>query len=100
MPKKRKKKEIVVAAPTLRHREELLKDTIGAETIKVFKTSAKIGKGLSSLMIAIGALLSLLSVYSIVTTAQFLLSNPLFIIILGFLGVINIFCGLILLTKE
>lgn len=100
MSKKRKKKEIVVAAPALRRREELLKDTIGTETTKVFEASGKIGKGLSIPMITVGVFLSLFSVYSILTSTQFLLSNPLFIGILGFLGVINIFCGLILLTKE
>lgn len=100
MPKKKKRKEIVVAAPALRRREEeLLKDTTGAETIDLFKVSAKIGRGLSSLMIAVGALLSLFSVYGILTSAQFF-SNPLFIGALSFLGVINIFCGLILLAKE
>jgi len=102
MPKKkRKRKEIVVAAPALRRREEeLLRDTTAVEALDVFKVSAKIGKRLSSLMIAVGALLSLLSVFSILTSAQFLFSNPLFIGALGFLGAINIFCGLILLAKE
>ncbi|NIR86773.1 hypothetical protein GWO13_04055 [Candidatus Bathyarchaeota archaeon] len=101
MPKKRKKKEIVVAATALRHREEeLLKDTTGFETLEVFKTSAKIGRRLSNLMIAVGALLFLLSLYGILTSAQFLFSSPLFIGALGFLGAINIFCGLLLLAKE
>ena len=101
MPKKKKRKEIVVAAPGLRHREEeLLKDTTEVETRDVFKASAKIGRRLSSLMIVVGALLSLLSVYGILASAQFLSSNPLFIGALGFLGAINIFCGLILLAKE
>jgi len=102
MPKKkRKRKRIVVAAPALRGREqELLRDTTGVEALDVFKVSAKIGRHLSSLMIAVGALFSLLSMFSIITSAQFLFSNPLFIGALGFLGAINIFCGLILLAKE
>jgi hypothetical protein len=104
MPKKkkrRKKEPIVVPALALRRREEeLLKDTTGVETLDVFKASARIGRRLSSLMIAVGALLSLFSVYSILTSAQFLFSNPLFIGALGFLGAVNIFCGLILLAKE
>jgi len=91
----------VVAAPALGHRkEELLKDTTGVEAREVFKVSAKISGHLSSLMIAVGALLSIFSLYGILTSAQFLFSNPLFIGALGFLGVINIFCGLILLAKE
>ncbi len=99
--KKRKRKEIVVAAPGLRRRgEELLKDTTVDEARDVFEASAKIGIHLSSLMIAVGAFLSLLSVYSILTSAQFLFSSPLFIGALGFLGAVNIFCGLILLAKK
>lgn len=101
MPKKkRKRNEIVVPALALRRQEEeLLKDTTGDEALDVFNVSAKIGRGLSSLMIGVGALLSLFSVYGILTSAQFF-SNPLFIGALSFLGVINIFCGLILLAKE
>jgi len=89
MPKKRKRKEIVVDAPALRRPEELLRDTTGVEALEVFKASVKIGRRLSSLMIAVGALLSLLSVYGILTSAQFLFSNPLFIGALGFLGVLH-----------
>ena len=101
MPKKRKRKEIVVAAPAFRRREEaLLKDTTGVEALDVFKASEKIGRRLSGLMIAVGALLSLLSLYGILTSAEFLFSDPLFVGALGFLGAINIFCGLILLAKE
>jgi len=101
MPKKKKEKEIVVAAPPLRHREEeLLKDTTVVESRGIFKVSAKISRRLSTLMIAVGALFSLFSVYGILTSARSIFSNPLFIGALGFLGVINIFCGLILLAKE
>jgi len=101
MPKKkRKREEILVDAPASRLRkEELLRDTTRAETIDVFKISAKIGRRLSTLMITVGAVLSLLSVYGILTSAQFF-SNPLFIGALGFLGLMNIFWGLILLAKE
>jgi len=102
MPKKKKRKreEILVDAPASRLRkEELLRDTTNAETIDVFKMSAKIGRRLSTLMITVGALLSLLSVYGILTSMQFF-SNPLFVGALGFLGLMNIFWGLILLAKE
>ena len=101
MPKKRKRKEIVVAAPSLRRRTRaLLKDTTRAEALDVFKVSTKIGRRLSGLMIIVGALLSLFSVYGILTSAKFLFSDPLFIGVLGFLGAVNIFYGLILLAKE
>ena len=101
MPKKkRKRKEIVVAAPHFRsEKEALLKDTTVAEALDVFKVSGKIGRYLSGLMIAVGALLSLLSVVSILISID-IFSNPLFIGALGFLGAINIFCGLVLLAKK
>ena len=101
MPKKkRKRKEIVVAAPHFRsEKEALLKDTTGVEALDVFKVSEKIGRRLSGLMIAVGALLSLLSVVSILISID-IFSNPLFIGALGFLGAINIFCGLVLLAKK
>jgi hypothetical protein len=51
-------------------------------------------------MITVGALLSLLSVYGILTSIEFTFSNPLFVGAIGFLGAINIFCGLMLLAKK
>ena len=104
MPKKKRKikntNEIVVAAPAFRsEKDKLLKDTTGVEAVDVFKVSGKIGRRLSGLIITIGALLSLLSVVSILTAID-ILSNPLFVGALGFLGAINIFCGLILLAKK
>jgi hypothetical protein len=100
MPKKRKSKEIVVSPPALRPKEEpLLRDTTGVEALDVSKVSMKIGKYLSSIMIGIGILLSLFSIYSILISAEFSFFIP-FIGALGFLGAINIFCGLILLAKE
>ena len=99
MPK-RKKKEIVVEAPARTRELELLKDTTGVETLDVFKASMKIGRALSFLMIPSGALLSIMSLYGILTTAEFSFSDPLFIGALGFLGAINIFCGLILLARK
>jgi hypothetical protein len=98
---KQKKKEIVVEAPTFGSRElELLKDTTGVETLDVFKASEKIGRVLSLLMIPAGVLFSLMSLYGILTSAKFSFSDPLFIGALGFLGAINIFCGLILLARK
>lgn len=101
MSKKRKRKEFVVDAPSLKRREaKLLKDTTGAEARDVFKVSRKMGRRLSNLMIMVGALLSIFTLYGILTSAQSLFSNSIFIASLGFLGALNIFCGLILLAKE
>ena len=102
MPKKRRKrKEIVVAAPSFSSKKDaLLRDTTGAEAVDVFKVSGKIGRCLSGLMIAVGALLSLISVVSIIASIDFPFLNPLSVGTLGFLGAINIFCGLVLLAKK
>ncbi len=103
MPKKKRKRkntnEIVVPAPFKSQKPALLKDTTGDEALDVFKVSGKIGRRLSGLMITVGALLSLLSVYGILTSIEFTFSNPLFVGAIGFLGAINIFCGLMLLAK-
>ncbi len=99
MPK-RKKNEIVVEAPTRSRELELLEDTTGVEMLDVFRASEKIGRVLSFLMIPAGALLSTLSLCGILISAEFSLSDPLFIGALGFLGALNIFCGLILLAKK
>ena len=105
MPKKKRKRkntnEIVVAAPHFKSKkDELLKDTTGVEAFDVFKASGKIGRRLSVLMIAVGALLSLFSLFGILTSIEFIFSNLLFVGALGFLGAVNIFCGLILLAKK
>jgi hypothetical protein len=100
MPKK-KRKDVVVASPSFKRRkEEILEDTTGVEALGAFKASEKMGRLLSSLIIAVGALLSLSSLYGILASTPFLFSDPLFIGALGFLGAINILCGLILLAKE
>ncbi len=91
----------MVAAPSRkRERAKLLEDTTGAEARDLFRISTKIGRRLSGLMLVLGASLSFFSVYSILTSAQFSFSAPLFIGALVFLGAVNIFCGLILLAKE
>lgn len=103
MPKKKKRKEILVDTSLLkRGEEELLKDTTGLESYDVFKISAKFGRLLSRLVAIVGILFLIFSLYILSTGAQFLLlgSEALFFIFLGFLGAINILGGLLLLAKE
>jgi len=98
---KRKKREIMVEAPAFGSRElELLKDTTGVETLDVFKASEKIGKILSFLMIPAGVLLSMASLFGILTSMKFSFSDPLLGVTLGFVGALNILCGLILLARK
>ncbi|MDH5702062.1 MAG: hypothetical protein OEZ12_04740 [Candidatus Bathyarchaeota archaeon] len=74
--KRRKRKEIVVAAPAFGRREEALhKDTTGGGSVDVFRASEKVGRLLSGLIVAVGALLSLFSLYGILTSTPFLFSD-------------------------
>ncbi len=100
MPRQ-KKKEVVVEAPAFGSRElDLLKDTTGAETLDAFLAAEKIGRALALLMIPVGALFTLLSLLEIFVSLEFPFSDQLFIGTFGFLGAINIFCGLILMARK
>jgi len=112
----KKKKEIVVSPPYLsRRREELLEDTTTAERIHIFEISARIGKYMSGLLIAVGALLAFVSTQFLFSELKTPLSaltfldvkllftpewRTLSIIVLGFVGAVNVFCGLVMLAKE
>ena len=124
MPRKKKKKrKISVSPPPKRREAKLLKDTTGVERLAVFKVSRGIGRLLSGLIIGVGLLLFVFSLHILVTTTQ--LSVPwlksffdnvlgfldigifftdqvkgLTKVLLGFFGVLNTLCGLLLLTKE
>ncbi len=102
MPKKRREEEISFTPAILRRREEpLIEDTTGVEQLAVFRASERIGRALSGVMIAAGALLLLFSVSAAVSGAWFTaeMRFPVTLLI-GFIGVINTLCGLVLLAKE
>jgi len=101
----KKKKEIVVSPPYLpRRAEELLEDTTTAERVHVFEISARIGKYMSRILIAVGALLAFVSISALTFLDAKLLFTPewrtISIIVLGFVGAVNVFCGLVMLAKE
>jgi hypothetical protein len=98
--KKEKKKEISVHAPDyIPKREPILKDTTGTEALDVFKVAKYVDRGLSFAMVVVGIFIIVLSAYSTLSSINMLL-NPLFIGVLGFVGAINILCGLLLLSKK
>jgi hypothetical protein len=45
-------------------------------------------------------LLSFLSLFGILTSVTFSFSDPFFVASVGFIGALNIFCGLILLARK
>jgi hypothetical protein len=101
LPRKRKReREISVSAPDyIPKREPILKDTTGTEALDVFKVSGTVGRILSIAMFVVGIFVTVLAAYSISLSLNMLL-NPLFIGVLGLVGALNIFCGLLLLSKK
>ncbi len=101
MAKKRKKnKKISVRAPDyIPKREPAFKDTTGTEALDVFKVAGTVGRVFSIVMFVVGIFVVALSSYSILTSINMLL-NPLFVGVLGLVGALNIFCGLLLLAKK
>jgi len=82
--------------------DSLVKDTTAKEKAQVFKVSQRISKYLSGLLFATGAISILMSAEYFLG-ARLLLSlelKTLFLAVLGFIGVVNLACGLLLLAKE
>ena len=100
MPRKKEKKGISVRAPDyIPKREPILKDTTGIEALNVFKVAKNVDRGFSFAMMAVGIFIIVLSAYSNISSINLFL-NPIFFGVLGFVGVINILCGLLLLSKK
>lgn len=101
MPEKEKKKKAIsVRAPDyIPKREPILKDTTGTEALDVFKVVKNVEKVFSFAVIAAGIFIIILSAYINLSSIN-LYANTLFIGALGFLGAINILCGLLLLSKK
>ena len=112
----KKKKEIVVPPPyPPRRTEELLEDTTTAERVRVFEISARIGKYMSGLLIAVGVMLAFVSTQFLFSELQTPLSALSFLdvkllltpewrtvslIFLGLIGAVNVLCGLVMLAEE
>lgn len=104
----RKKKEITVPAPNIPSRgpaERARKAqamTIEEERLDTLEVVQKVGKAFSGLTIVAGVLLILFSVYLTITDP--LTSSPemklLFIVMLAFLGIVNMVSGLLLMGRD
>jgi hypothetical protein len=82
--------------------DSLLKDTTVKEKFQVFEISQRVSRYLSSLLFITGAVSIFLSAEYLLG-ARLLLSTELktlFIVALGFVGIINLVSGLLLLAKE
>jgi hypothetical protein len=110
MPR-RKKSEVKIESSFIPYLKEpeILEDTIEAERKNVFAVAQKAGKSLSGLMIAIGVMLSVLTIQYLANpffnlpgfpTLGNLLTSEFIMFLAAFLGIINIICGFVLLAKE
>jgi len=83
--------------------EGLLKNTINEERLRVCRVVRRLGLRLCSLMIACGLLLFIFGIYLLIEPQDPVLSvrlNNIFTGALGFVGGLNILCGLLLLLGE
>jgi len=83
--------------------ERLLKNTIREERLQVCNMVRRLGSKLSGLMITCGFLVFVFGIYLLFVPSDPLLSARLHIIFtgaLGFIGGLNILCGLLLLLGE
>jgi hypothetical protein len=83
--------------------ERLLKNTIHEERFQVRDAVRKLGSKLSGLMITCGFLVLVFGIYLLIVTPDPVLSvrlNIIFTGALGFIGGLNILCGLLLLLGE
>ena len=101
LTKKRKNdNEISVRAPDyIPKKKPIFKDTTGTEALDVFKVVQILGRILSFGMFAAGIFIVCLAAYSLMMSVSMFLS-PMFMIVLGITGALNIFCGLLLLAKK
>jgi len=83
--------------------ERLLKNTIEEERLQVYNVVRRLGSKLSGLMITCGFLVFLFGIYLLIEPPDPVLSvrlNIIFTGALGFIGGLNILCGLLLLLGE
>lgn len=86
-----------------REEEQLLKNTIKKERIQVYNIVRKLGSKLSGLMITCGFLVFIFGIYLLIEPPDPALSarlNLIFTAAIGFIGGLNILCGLLLLLGE
>ena len=83
--------------------EDLLKNTVEEERRQVSEIVRRLGSRLSGLMLTSGLLVSAFGLYILLVPQDPVLSLRLSIVFtgaLGFVGVLNILCGLLLLLGE
>lgn len=85
---------------TEKEEKNLLKNTIEEERSEICNIVRKLGSKLSGLMITCGFLVFVTGVYLLSIHQNYALSTVIFTGALGFIGGLNILCGLLLLLGE
>lgn len=101
MPRKRKRSPLYIQNFVLTS-DDLIKDTTEKEKHRVLEVCTRLGKRLYSLFFTTGAI-SLFLATEYFLGARLVLASELRILFLatvGFIGAVNILCGLLLLAKE
>jgi len=83
--------------------ERLLKNTIKEERSQIYNVVRRLGSKLSGLMFTCGVLVFIFGFYILIVPSDPVLSARLGIVFacaLGFIGGLNILCGLLLLLGE
>jgi len=100
MRRKRKKSCINSEPPTI-DVDNLVVDTTRKERFRVFEVLASMRKYLIGLLMAVGAVSTFLSIECVIGVQIFSSQLSLIALIaMGFIGVVNIICGLLLLASE
>ena len=99
--RKKKDEEIIVRAPFFRRRRREIPEVDAlAERVRLFGVCEKIGKYSAGPIMGLSLLLLLSTVTGLLTPYQFPFPQLPTVQAIFFLGVLNIFSGLLLLAKE
>ena len=100
MRRKRKKSYINSEPPTI-DVDNLVVDTTRKESFQVFEVCTSLRRYLIGLLMAVGAVSAFLSIQCVRGIQIFSSQSSLIALIaMGFIGVVNIICGLLLLASE
>ncbi|MEM3784064.1 MAG: hypothetical protein QXY88_03410 [Candidatus Bathyarchaeia archaeon] len=102
MPRKHRKPSNSSHIHIFRNPDDLISDTTGEERFHIFEVCASLSKYIASLLMATAAVSTFLFLQCFmgVNMSSIPLLKLAFIIAIGFIGIANIICGLVLLSKE
>lgn len=102
MPRKRRKHYTYMRFSVSNKPDDLIVDTTAKERLHVFEICTAMGKYIIGLLMAAGAVSIFLFLQCFLGTQLFSASQLkiLSIIAIGFIGIVNIICGLLLLAVE